>query len=139
MAAYNDWCRPVGDQSWYILHYNRFPKHSTIQNIADSSVRAFPHLLKTKFCNPCFIWRNGSTLNTNTAGLNSIGCINGNLVVCFVPVLHSQIKVLYIQFQIRNNQFIFNKFPDNPGHFITIQLYHRICYFNFGHCILFAV
>mgnify|MGYP000272852910 CR=1 FL=1 len=52
-------------------------------------------------------------------------CINSYLIIGFIAVFHTKVIILDIYFEIWENQFVFDKLPDNPGHFIAIQLHHR--------------
>ena len=131
MTTNTNWCCPVRNQPWNIFTNDWLTKHSTIKNITDSSIWALPHLLKIKFFYTCFIRCNGCTFNTYTILFYCIGSINSYLVIGFITIFNTEIIIFNINIQIRKNQFVFNKFPDDACHFIAIQFYNRICYFNF--------
>jgi hypothetical protein len=55
------------------------------------------------------------------------------LVVGFVTVFDSQIVVFDIYIQVREDEFFFDEFPNDTGHFVAIKLHDGIRYFNFLH------
>src|SRR6185312_1377789 len=121
--------------SWNILHYYRLPKNSTVKYISDSAIGAFPHVFQTKFFYPCFIGCDGSAFNSHTVFLNRIRCIYGYLVISSIAMLNAKVKIFYIYIHIRKYELVFNKFPDYACHFIAINFYYRIGYFNFCHLV----
>src|ERR1700676_5258687 len=84
-----------------------------------------------KFFYAGFVRSNSGTFNTDSYFLNCIGSINGYLVIRLIPGLNTQVIIMYVQFKIRQNKFVFNKLPDNPCHFITVQLNHGISNLNY--------
>lgn len=90
-----------------------------------------------------FVWCDGSTLDTDVVLLDSFGGIDGYLVVglsqdqssCpqdtyfrahLVTVLHTQIVVLEVNVQIRQDEFLPDFLPDDTGHLISVQLDDRV-------------
>lgn len=61
-------------------------------------------LLQVELLNTGLIGGDGGALDTNTVLLNSLGGINGNLVIGLITVLDTQIVVLEINIEIRQNQ-----------------------------------
>ena len=131
MTAYNNWRSPVCNQAGYISDNNRLTKYSPIKNVADSAIRAFPHLFQLKFFHPLFIGGNGGTFYTYAKFFNSIGSVNSHLVIGLVAVFYAQVIIFNIQFQVGENKFFLDKLPDNPCHFIAIQFYYRVGHFYF--------
>jgi hypothetical protein len=61
-------------------------------------------LLQLELLNTGLIGGDGGTLDTNTVLLNSLGGIDGDLVIGLITVLNTQIVVLEIDIEIRQNQ-----------------------------------
>mgnify|MGYP006902565186 CR=1 FL=1 len=61
-------------------------------------------LLQLELLNTGLIGGDGGTLDTNTVLLNSLGGIDGDLVIGLITVLNTQIVVLEINIEIRQNQ-----------------------------------
>ena len=80
---------PVCYQSWDILDNNWLTENSAIKDVADSSIRTFPHLLQVKFLHTCLVRCNCGTLNANSILFYCIGCINGYLIIGLIPVFNS--------------------------------------------------
>ena len=80
---------PVCYQSGYILNNYWLTENSAIKDVADCSIRTFPHLLQVEFFHTGLIRRYGGTLNTYSVLLDSIGCINGYLIIGLIPIFNS--------------------------------------------------
>lgn len=89
MTSNDDRFFPPWNKSWDVFNNDRLSENSTIQNISDGTIGAFPHLLKVEFFDPCFIWSNGSTFNSNLTLLNRISSINSNLIICSISMFDS--------------------------------------------------
>ena len=51
-------------------------------------------------------------------------------VYCLVAVFYAEVIIFDVNIQVGKYQFIFYKLPDDAGHFIAVQLYNRVGYFN---------
>ncbi len=70
-------------------------------------------------------------------GLGSAyGAMVGGLVVGLVTFLNRKIVVFQVNVEIRQNQFVFNEVPDDPGHFIAVKFDDWILNLNLAHRIL---
>lgn len=85
-----------------------------------------PTLLKLELLHTSLIWGDGGALDTDGVLLDSLGGIDGNLVVGLVTVLESQIVVLEVDIEVWVDELVLDILPDDPGHLITIQLHHRV-------------
>src|SRR4051812_37157774 len=65
MAAYTDGGSPIGHQAGDVVHHDRLAKHRAVEYVADSTIRAFPHLLQVELCNAGLIRCNGSAFNAH--------------------------------------------------------------------------
>jgi hypothetical protein len=61
-------------------------------------------LLQLELLNTGLIGGDSGTLDTNTILLDSLGGINGDLVIGLVTVLNAEIVVLQVDVEIRQNQ-----------------------------------
>src|SRR6476661_942154 len=135
----NDGSCPVTNETGNIFADNRFAENSTIKNITDSTIWRLPHLFKVKFLNTCLIGSYSSAFDADLVFFNGLGGINSHLVVGLITVLDTKVVVFNIHVQVRKDQLVFNKFPDDPRHLVPIQLYNRVSYFYLAHCSVFMI
>jgi len=69
-----------------------------------------------------------------------IGCVqpgirrvDGDLVVGGVAVLDSQVVVIQIDIQMREDQLVLDPLPDDAGHLVPVDVYDGVRDFNLGH------
>ena len=94
----------------------------------------FHIMFEVEFLHPGLIGGDGSAFDAYSVLLDGVGGVDGHLVVCLVPVFDTKVKIFDVDFQVGKDQFVLDKFPDNSGHFITVQFDNGICYFDFlGH------
>src|SRR5688572_17689882 len=74
VTANDDWCIPVSNQTRNVVDNDRLAEYSTVKYVADSTVRALPHLFKTKLFYTFFIRCDGSTFDTYTILLDCVSC-----------------------------------------------------------------
>ncbi len=131
MSSDNNGFFPSRDKSWNIFDDDWFSKHSTVENVSDSTIGAFPHLLEIKLLYSRFIRSNCSALDTNFAFFNEVSSIDSDLVVGSISVFHSEVKILDVEIKEGKDELIFDSFPDDSGHFITIELSDWVFNFDF--------
>jgi len=117
------------------LHHDRFPENSAIQDVPDRTIRALPHLFEVEFFHAGLIRGDGGTLDTDTALFDGIRRIYGNLVIGLIPVFHPKVKITDRHLNIGEDEFVFDKLPDDPCHLIAIEFNNGIGNFNFAHLI----
>jgi hypothetical protein len=61
----------------------------------------------------------GSALDTDIVLFNSICAVDGDLIVGFITVLDTQVKRLQLDVKERQDEFVFNRVPNDASHFIT--------------------
>ena len=115
------------------LYNDRCTKYGSIKDCTDRTIRALVHLLEIIFVHTCMIWCDRRTFYCNTIFLSCFGGINRNLIICFITIIQSEIIILCIQINKRKKKFIFDHFPENSGHLISIHLYQRCRHLNFFH------
>lgn len=128
MPTDNDGLFPSRDESRDVLDDNGFAEDSSIENIANSSIRAFPHLFQSKFFHPCLIRGDGGTLDTHFVFLDGFGSFNSHLVLSGITILHTEVVVGDGDIKEGVDKLILDGLPYNPGHFITIHLHYWIHY-----------
>ena len=67
--------------------------------------------------------------------LDRLGRIDGDLIVRRVAVLDAEVKVLELDVEVRQDQFVFDKLPNDPRHLIAVQLDDRVRYLNLLHAL----
>ena len=67
------------------------------------------------------VWSDCCALDSDFALFDGLSCIDGNLVVSFVTILDSKVKILDGHVEKGENEFIFYGFPDDSGHLISIE------------------
>ena len=122
---------PTWNEFRNIFNENWFSENSSIQYISNCAIGALPHLFKIEFFDSSFIRSNCSTFDSYFALLDSIGSIDGNLIISFIPILHSKIKILDINVKEGIDQMIFDGLPDDPGHFISVKFGNRVSNLDF--------
>ena len=131
MTSNTDRGCPVGDQTRNIGAHNRFAKYRSSQNIPDGAIRASPHLLEAKFLYPFFIRGDGGTFDPNIILFDGLSGIHGDLIIGLIAVFHSEVIIFDVDIQVWKNELLLDEGPNDPGHFITVQFYNGIGYFNF--------
>lgn len=131
MSSNNNRLFPSWNQFWDVVDDNGFSEDSTIEDVSDGTVGAFPHFFEVELLDSSFIRSDCGTLNTDLAFLNGIGSINGDLVVGCISVFDSKVEILDVEIKEGKDQLILDCFPDDSGHFITVKLSDWVLDFNF--------
>ena len=133
MTANDDRLSPTRNQSRNVGNHDGFAEDHTAEDVADGAVGRLPHLLETKFLYALFIWSDGRALNGHAVKLGGFGRVNGDLVVGCIAVFNAQVKVLQINVEVRKDQLLLNKRPDDARHLVAIHLNDRVLYFDLAH------
>lgn len=131
VSSNNNGFFPSWDKSWDVFNDDWFSKNGSVQNISDGTIRTFPHVLKIKFLDSGFIGSDGCAFDTDFALFDGVGCINSDLIIGSISVLDTKIKVFDVKIQEWEDELILDGFPDNSGHFITVELGNRVFDFDF--------
>jgi hypothetical protein len=131
VPANNDGFFPSRDQSGDVLDDDRLPENGSIQNVSDGSIGTFPHLFEFKLFDSGFVWSDGCALDSDFTFLNGFSSIDCDLIVGLITVFDAKIKVLNGKVQEGKDEFIFDGFPDDPGHLIAIKFDDWIGNFDF--------
>ena len=87
------------------------PEHRAVQSRPDRAVGAFPHLFQVIFCHSGRIGRDRRTFYRHTVLLRSLGAVKRHLVIRLIAVLQSQVVILCLQIDIRQQQLVLDHFP----------------------------
>ena len=68
--------------------------------------------------------------------LNGVGRVDRDLVVCLVTLLHAEVVVLKLNVEVGVNQAVFDELPNNPRHFIAIELDNDSVYLDLFHVLI---
>ena len=120
-------------------HKDRLPKHGAAQNVSDRAVGGAPHGFQAEFLNPFLIWCDGGAFNADAVFLDRLGAIDGDLIVGLVPLFNAQIVVFQVNVQIRQYQFLFDKGPNDPCHFIAVEFDDRCFHFYLAHGVIYLI
>ena len=133
MTGNRDRFFPVAHARLDAFYDNRGTENGSVEHGTDRSVRALPHFFQIVLGHTRCIRRNGGTFDCYTVFLGSVCGIYGYLIVRLVSVFQSQIVIFRFQVNKREKQLIFDHFPENSGHLISIHLYQRCRHLNFFH------
>jgi len=121
MSSNNDWLGP----SWYqfrnVINENWLSKHSSIQLVSNGAIWTLPHLFELELLDSCLIWCDCGALNTNFVFFNGVGTIEGNLIICLISLLDTEVKVLDVDVEIWEDEQILDLMPNDACHFITVH------------------
>ena len=133
MTADDDRLCPARNETRHVAANDRLAENHATENIADCSIRGFPHLLELEFLNTCFIRRDRGAFDANAVFVDRVGGINRDLVICCVTILDREIIIFQVDIEIGMDQLVTNVMPDNPGHFIAIEFDNGVCDFDLRH------
>src|SRR5216684_1455225 len=124
---------PVGNDTRNVLADDGLPENRPVENIADGAVWAPPHLLEVELLDAPFVRGDGRAFHCHPALPCGVGRVDRDLVVGLVSRLDPEIVVFQLDIQIREDQFLADRLPDDPRHFVTVHLDDRILDFDFAH------
>ena len=86
MSGQSDRRFPAFDRGLDSLYQNRSTENGTVERGTDRSVRTLPHLLEIVFFHACGIRCDCRAFDTDFILLDSVGCIDRNLIISLVTV-----------------------------------------------------
>jgi len=131
MSSDDNGLGPAGNELGDILAKDGFSEDGTVEVVSDGTVGRLPHFLKLEFLDSILIGSNGGAFNTDLAFFDGLGGIESDLIVGFVSILHTEIKVLDVEIKEGSDEVIFDLLPDDSGHLITIKFGDRVSNFDF--------
>ena len=124
---------PVGHDARHILADDGLPENRAVENIADGTVGAAPHLLQVEFLDASFVRGDGRAFHCYAVLSRGVGRVDRDLVVGLVSRLDPEIVVFQLDIEVGKNQLLADRPPDDPCHFVTVHLDERILDFDFAH------
>jgi hypothetical protein len=85
---------------------------------ASSGAKNYENII-TIHSNICQKLTNGSALDSDIVLFNSICAVDGDLIVGFITVLDTQVKRLQLDVEERQDEFVFDRVPNDASHLIT--------------------
>ena len=79
-------------------------------------------LLELELLYTGLIGSDGGALNTDRVLLDSLGSVNGDLVVGLITVLETEIVVLEVNVKVWVNELVLDALPDDAGHLVAVEL-----------------
>ena len=131
VSSNNNGFFPSWNKSWDVIDDDRFSEDGSVENVSDCTVGAFPHVFKVELFDSCLIRGDGGTFDTNFALFDGIGSINCDLIIGGISVFDTEVKVLDIEIKEWEDKLIFNGFPDDSGHLISIKFSNWVLDFDF--------
>ncbi|MNE91089.1 hypothetical protein D3C80_1886600 [compost metagenome] len=64
-----------------------------------------------------------------------MGRVDRHLVVGGVAVFHAEVVVVEVQVQIGEDQLVLDPLPDDPGHFVAVDVHDGIGDLDLGHAL----
>ena len=129
-------CLPASDIGLNPAYQNRCPEHRPVQKSPNRTVWALPHFFESIFLHPVRIRCNRCALDRHAIFFCRLRRQNGNLIVRLIPLFESQIIILRLQLDIRQQQLLLDHLPENSCHFIAVHLDKRCFHLNSIHGLL---
>ena len=100
VSSNDNWRSPAWNESRDIRDDDRLSEDGAVEDVSDSSIWRFPHLLKAELFDTTSIRSDGGTLNGNFVFFSSIGRINRDLIICCIARLYTQVVVFNVEIYV---------------------------------------
>ena len=124
---------PVFDHGADAVYEDRRAEHCAVENCANRSVRAFPHLMQVIFAHALCVRRDGGALHADTVFFDCFCRIVRHGVACAVTLGQPKIIVFGFQLHEGEEQLVLDLFPKDAGHLVAVHFNQRCCHFNSVH------
>lgn len=106
------------------------------EKTACNSIHVKLTLLELELFDTGLIRSDGGTLDTDRVLLDSLGSIDGDLIVGLVTVLEAEIVVLEVNIEVRVDELVLDGLPDDTGHLVAVELDDGVLDLDLGgsHC-----
>jgi hypothetical protein len=115
---------------------DRRTEHGAVHHGADGAVRALPHLVEVVLGHALGVRGDGRALDGDAEALRRIGGIHSHLIVGLVAVGQAQVIVFGLQVHEREDEFVLDHLPQDPGHFVAVHFDERGEHFNLFHGVI---
>ena len=89
-------------------------------------------LLELELFDARFIGGDGGALDADRVLLDSLGGIEGDLVVGLVAVFEAEVVVLEVDVEVGVDELVLDVLPDDAGHFVAVELDDGVLDLDFG-------
>src|SRR5690606_12921027 len=112
---------------------DRLAEDHAAQDVADGAVRRLPHLLQAEFGDARLVRGDGGALHADAVLLDGVGRVDRDLIVGGVTAFHAEVVVVELEVQIGEDQLVLDHLPDDPGHFVAVDVHDGIGDLDLGH------
>ena len=133
MTADDDRLGPARDQARHVRDHDRLAEHDAAQDVADRAVRRLPHFLEVELLDARLVRRDRGALHADAELLDRVGGIDRDLVVGLVALLDAEVVIFEVDVEVRLDQALTDPFPDDPRHFVAVDLDDRVLDLDLRH------
>ena len=90
---------------------------------------------QAELLDPRLVGRDGRAFDADPVLFDGVGRIDGDLVVAGVTAFDRQVVIEEIDAQIGQDQLVLDHRPDDPGHFVAVDLDDRVFDRDLGHAL----
>ena len=120
MSSDDDGLLPARNEPRDVLDDDGLSEDSSVQNVSDGAIGTLPHLFQFELFDSGLIRSDGGTLDAYFALFDGFSCFDGDFVISFISVFHSEVEVKDLQVEEGKDEFVFDGLPDESGHFVSI-------------------
>ena len=100
VSADDDWLCPSWHKSRDARDNDGLTEDGSVKDVSNRAVWRSPHLLESKFLNAFLVWGDRGALDSDLVLLDSVGTINGDLVVSGITRGDTQVVVLSFEIDV---------------------------------------
>ena len=89
MSANNDGLGPARNESWDVFNDDRFSEDSSVKNVSDGSIGAFPHFFKIELFYSGLIGGDSGAFDTYFTLFDGISSVDGDLIIGGISMFDS--------------------------------------------------
>ena len=93
----------------------------------------FPHFLQAELLHARLVGRDGRAFHRDAVLLGRFRCVDGDLVVGLVALLHGQVEIDEVEIEIGVDQLVLDELPDDAGHLVAVHFDDRIFDLDLAH------
>ena len=122
VPADDDRLGPAGHQTGDVGDDDRRAEDGAAQDIPDGAVRREPHLLEVELLDAGLVGSDGRALDADMVLEDGVRGVDGDLVVGGIAMLDTEVVVLQVHVEVRQDQSVFDELPDDPCHLVAVKL-----------------
>ena len=133
VAGNGDGLFPELDGGLDAVDHDGGAEHGAIQRSADGAVGALPHLVELVLVHPLRVGGDGGALDGHAVLLVGLGGVDGHLVAGGVAVGQTEVVVLGLQIDVRQEKLVLDELPEHTGHLVAVHLHKGGGHFDLFH------